>query len=350
MSSNESRVRQAFRTQAEWCETLGSPFTARLCHVLAERLDRSSAVGRAVLDWPNDPQAAKDALPLRLAAGLHALVLRRASEALIRVYPPRPVPSPEALWPVIAETLVAFEGHLLGWLERPPQTNEVARSGVLYAGLMHIARRTGLPLALYEVGASAGLNLNADRYRYRFGLEEAGDPSSPVLIAPQWQGHVPRGRPEVIAREGCDLSPLSVDDPADCERLLSYVWADQPERLKRLAQALAIARQAPVSLHRMDAASFVEEALPLEAPRGVVRVLMHSVAFQYFSQETKARIKAHMATAGLVATREAPLAWLSYELDPLMGGHALRLTLWPEGGEELLATAHPHGAHVMWMG
>jgi hypothetical protein len=83
-----SAVRDAFRRQAEVCADMGSPFTARLCALAAERLAPGGPVPDRVLDWPGDPSGRADALPLRLAGALHALVLEGRDPALAAAYPP----------------------------------------------------------------------------------------------------------------------------------------------------------------------------------------------------------------------------------------------------------------------
>jgi hypothetical protein len=83
---------------------------------------------------------------------------------------------------------------------------------------------------------------------------------------------------------------------------------------------------------------------------GSTAVVYHSIAFQYFSAATKARIAAHLN--GLAARADAPVAWLRMELDDAAEAQlpTLRLTLWQGGApsEQLLAHAHPHGAFVRW--
>ena len=350
MKTDESGIRQAFLDQADACRQLGSPFTAMLCDLFAQRLDRATGVGRAVLDWQGKPGSSGDALPLRLAGAIHALVLRGDAPHLKIIFPPRPGPTAEELWACVAELLEQHQAMILGWLQSPPQTNEVARSGVLYPGLKAIAAATGLPLALYEVGSSAGLNLLCDRFSYRFGTLAGGAGASPVQIRPDWQGRLPEAaEPVIVRRLGCDRNPLDACDPADRERLLAYVWPDQRERLQRLIHALRLAETEPPPLVRQDAAAFVEDQLSIVPEEGVCRVLMHSIAFQYFSEETRSRIRAHLSLVGLTASTEAPLAWLAFEAPVEGGPPRLTLTLWPQGREMVLAEAHPHGQWVNWV-
>jgi hypothetical protein len=238
--------------------------------------------------------------------------------------------------------------ELPAWLDSAPQTNEVGRSAVLMAGLLAVAGRFGQPLELLELGASAGLNLILDRYGYDLGGLAAGDPASPLQLKPEWTGpRPPEARVEVAVRRGVDLNPL--DPRRDSERLLAYVWPDHARRLAQLETALAIAGSDPPPVDRGDAADWTEARLAEPRIAGVTRVLLHSIAFQYFPEETKARVRAAAARAGAAATREAPLAWLRYEHDSGDERITLRLRTWPGGEDALLAHCHPHGTTIHWL-
>lgn len=339
-------VRRAFDVQAEWCERLGSPFTARLCAVLGRLIDRDGPIGDRLLDWPGD--AEKDALALRLCGGLHHLVRSGAAPALAALYPPAPIPDERdlaaALGPLLAQPGLGLDS----WLDRPPQTNEVGRSGPLMSGLLAAADLFPMPLRLFELGASAGLNLQLDRYAHQLGGTVAGDPESAVAIAPEWTGGPPPRRPILVAaRAGVDLDP--VDPAAHGDRLLAYVWPDQAHRLAALEAALEMARRGPPPVATGDAAAWIEQALVVDPEPGRLRVVFHSVAFVYFPPKTQARIVARLAAAGRQASLEAPLAWLRMEKVPDEPEFSLRLRTWP-GEDRLLAWTHPHGSWVEWLG
>jgi hypothetical protein len=341
----EAAVRAAFAIQAGWCDKAGAPFTALLCGLLGERIDRTTALGRRVLDWPGDADAFGDALPLRLAGGLHARARSGAAPRLAALYPPAPVPDAEALWDALRPEL--DDTALLPWLDNAPQTNEVGRSAVLMSGLLEIAAAFTRPVELLELGASAGLNLLLDHYAYRLGDREAGDPASPLRLEPEWKGPPPPNAQVIVARRrGVDLNPL--DPRRDGERLIAYVWPEQQARLARLGTALAIAAADPPPVDRGDAAEWLEARLDEPPTAGATRVVFHSVAFHYFPAATRARIAALMETAGNKASESAPLAWLRYEADP-DDPFALRLRLWPDGADRLLAFTHPHGARIRWL-
>jgi hypothetical protein len=346
---NEKEVREAFAAQAKWCATLGSPLTAALVEGLGQRLDRSSEVGRTVLDWQGPPDALGDSVPLRLAGALHGLVRSGQATDLAKAYPPHDLPAPDQLMALVLDAVQVHGTQIMAWLEFAPQTNEVARSAALYSGMMQIAGQTGLPLALHEVGASAGLNMNMDRYGYQLGGQVFGKSDSGVTLNPDWRGATPGGaEPVVHSRRGCDRNPIDVSDPVQFERLISYVWPDQQDRLARITAACELAQRHPLKIDKMDAADWVDEMFAVPAVKGVVRVLYHSIAFQYFPDDSKKRITDRMAHAGAEATDEAPVAWLAYELG-IEGRPALTLRMWPGGGEQLLAMGDAHVRDMEWL-
>jgi hypothetical protein len=345
-------VAAAFATQAEFCRFAGSPLTALVCDAAISALDAGSATGRAIIAWPGVPFA--DALMMRFTGGCNALVRGGAAPELAALYPPAALPNISDMAAALRAVLrdPAQDAELVGWLAGPPQTNEVARSGVLMAGLLTIAGATCLPLRLFELGTSAGLNLNLDRFGYRLGDVVTGDAGSAVQLAPAWTGPAPpEAAVTVLTRRGVDINPLDVSDPAVCERLMAYVWPDQTERVARAAAAIALAQASPPPIDRADAADWVENRVALTV--GSTAVVMHSIAWQYFPAAKQARIAAHLAALGANASADAPLAWLRYEMDDAAAAElpTLRLTLW-QGGvptERLLARAHPHGAFVQWL-
>jgi hypothetical protein len=218
------------------------------------------------------------------------------------------------------------------------------------AGLMAVVGKRGLPVSLLELGSSAGLNLVLDRYSYQLGGVSAGQPGAALHLAPEWRGVPPVSAPVVVVRRhGVDLNPLDVTRPADRERLLAYIWPDQAARVARITAAIAIAAEDPPALDREDAAGWTERQV--RPTPGVMTVVMHSIAFQYFPFETQARIAAHLASAGAAATVAAPLAWLRFEVDERFGTlPSLLLTQWPGGVEQRLGRGSAHGIWVEWFG
>ena len=353
-------VREAFIVQAHACERLGSPFTAALCRVLAAGLDPANALERRVLEWPGDPSPFADSVPLRLVGALHGLVRAGRAPQLAALYPPQPLAEPQRLLAGVRSTLREHPDFIRAFLDHPPQTNEVGRSAVLIAGWLEIAARTGYPLSLFELGASAGLNLIADRYAYRFGdvpwpqtqSRAAPAAGAALTLACDWSGPLPPldAPLQIRARRGCDRHPLDVTDPAQRERLAAYVWADQRSRLERLDAAMNVMQSAPVRIETCEAQHWLPSVLPPTSEPYVARVVCHSIFWSYLESQAQTQIATHLATVGATASTERPLAWLRLELTGRDEPAALRLTLWPGGTEEVLACAHPHGAWVRWRG
>lgn len=349
MTREEDNVREAFERQARSCEALGSPFTARLCRLAAARLDASDRVGAVMLAWPGDATSSGDSLPLRWVGALHALVLSSRDAALQAAYPPHDV-ADDDLWKAITAAKRRHAPFILERLKSAPQTNEIRRSAVLLPGFLTIAARFGLPLDLAEIGASAGLNLQWDKYHYTLGGIRWGDPTSSVRLTPDWQGpNPPLAGIRVRDRLGCDLNPLDPTSPEDRLRLMSYVWADQADRMERLNAALAIAAPAPPHVERADALSWLPRVLARPA-EGAVRVLYHSIAWQYLPPDDQAKGEAIIAEAGSRATPEAPLARLAMEADDKTDGAAISLQCWPGGERQELGRADFHGRWVKWKG
>ena len=132
------------------------------------------------------------------------------------------------------------------------------------------------------------------------------------------------------------------------ERLVAYVWPDQADRITRVEAAIALAQEDPPAIEAADAADWVDRVFGGPAESGVVRVLYHSIAFQYFPDEAKRRIASRMEVAGRLSTSETPLAWLAFEQRADKGPH-LTLCLWPGGEEIVLAKGDAHGRKVEWL-
>lgn len=340
-------VRRHFLRQADVCQEMGSPFTASLCRLLPDLLDAGTEFGRRVCGWQGNLR--DDALALRCCGALHAVILDGADRELSSCYPPNG--DAGRLPEVLPAAIARHDARLAAGLDSAPQTNEIARSAVLFPGFTAIARQTGLPMALAEIGASAGLNLLFDRFFYRYGENPAGDPTSAVRLQPELRGPTPdlSGTIRIASRRACDLAPLDVTRPADRLRLRSYVWPDQRERLQRLDAAIGLASQEPITLEKADAVRFLGSALGNRS-RGETLVVYHSVMWQYLPPATRDAIRTLIKSAGQAASAAAPLAWLSMES---AGGvdefAALRLTLWPGGQMRRLARCDWHGRWIEWL-
>ena len=285
---------------------------------------------------------------VRLMGSVHRLVLEGAAPDLARFYPSAGGTDQGDPWPAFAETLTTQRERLLDLLEAPVQTNEISRCTALLSGFLLVARDTGLPLRLLEVGASAGLLLRAPEYRYVERDQTWGDPRSPALL----EGAYAEGRPPfeiaaaVAERRGCDAAPLDPNSEADRLTLMSYVWADETWRFELLKNALEVARQVPVAVEAADACDWIEAALSEPAP-GVATVVFHSLFIHFLDDRQRARFESALKAAGRRATERAPLARLSLEWPRGGGEPELLLTSWP-GTTRRLATTDDRGREIHW--
>jgi hypothetical protein len=140
---------------------------------------------------------------------------------------------------------------------------------------------------------------------------------------------------------------VNISDPVARARLRAYVWADQLDRMKRLEAAIALARAEGVTVDTDDAVRWTAaRALPRD---GAATVLYHSVFWQYMPPDSQAALLAAIRSHGAAASEPAPFAWLRMEPPAHdLANMELRLTLWPDGEDRLLARVHPHGAEVNW--
>lgn len=345
---------QMFRIQGEACARLGSPFNGGLCLQAADAIAAGDDLAGLFAPWAEAGQRKlfEDAVPIRFLGALHDLVLSGTAPALADVYPRpgRPADVDQA-WRAARAVLEVEHPALSRFMTHEPQTNEVRRSACLVGGFLEVARTWDLPLRTFELGASAGLNLNWDHFHFELGGATWGDPASPVRIDAGWEGSPPPvdARCQVVARAACDRRPVRLDDPLQRRRLLAYVWPDQFERFARIEAAIDLALTMGVEVESADAPAW---AMTCAAPvEGTATVVYHSVFWQYMPAESQSALHRALETHGAAATSAAPFAWLRMEPPPgNLAGMDLRLTMWPGGEERVLAEVHPHGATVRWLG
>ena len=342
-------VREAIEWQARHSESAGAPCTARVIRAELAILETDSATGRRMANWQGLSLA--DAMPLRIAGGLHWLYLSGEDRRLEPVYGGL-LTDQGAIDAIVADMAVRFDARLMPWLDGPPQTNEAGRSASVMAGLLWLSGRLGPRFELNEIGASAGVNTMMGRYFYDLGGTTAGPSLSRMRIAPEWRGDPPPANPvEIVAARGCDRAPVDLTDPDQALKLKAYVWAEAAERMARIDTAIAMAQRAAPELERMDAVDAVRDMLARPQEAGVTRVLFHTIVWQYLPEASQDAITAMMEDAGHAATAERPLAWVSLETNRATFAHELRVRYWPGGDQAVhLANAHPHGAWVEWLG
>ncbi|RAG83504.1 DUF2332 domain-containing protein [Streptacidiphilus pinicola] len=236
-------------------------------------------------------------------------------------------------------------------LAHATQTNEAGRCATLLPLLAALPQ----PLALIEVGASAGLCLYPDRYRYRYDDTPAfGAAESPVTAVCATTGPVPfpapDRMPQVVSRAGVDLNPLDPADADDARWLESLVWPGQQTRLDRLRAALTVARTEPepARIVRGDLNERIAE-LVAGAPKGATPVVFHTAVLCYLPPEAR--------RAFTTAMRELPCRWISNEAPDVLPEIDARLpcpaptdrgvNILALDGEPVAFTG-PHGERLDW--
>lgn len=323
----------------------GSPLYARLCAEIAEDAELLELAARAQ-SFP---------VPNVFLAAVHDLLLGGVEHPLAAFYPSvagaaraparaDPFPSFRAF---CLEHRAAIEGRIS---TRRTQTNEVRRCALLVPALAVAWRRAAhRPLAIVEVGASAGLNLLWDRYGYDYGGgRTCGDPASPVRLACELRGGdqppLPAPLPPVASRAGIDVDPVDATDPEATRWLRALVWPEHEGRAALLAAALELARRDPPVLIAGDALDALPDALRA-LPADAAPCVVHSFTLNQLSRRGRARfdqILREHAGAG-------PLWRISLELEHPEGAPLRLLTYRArERTSEILATAHPHGRWLEW--
>ncbi len=301
--------------------------------------------------------------PNMLFAAVHALLLEGArDDPLARFYPDL-TPTPAALTAVMAAFAAFCRGHedaiaaILG--ARVVSTNEVARAACLLPAFAEAAHRAAAPLHLIEVGASAGLLLNWDRYAYDYGDGRVlGPPRATLTLNCEWRGAAARGAsdwaerglpeslPVVASRLGIDPNPLDPAEPEDAAWLHALIWPEQGARAERLEKALAIARAAPPPLCAGSALDHLAPALAALPATGAPCVY-HAFTLNQFSTEMRREFEQQLRNAA--ARRPLWRIGLEWGAAP---APELVLAHYDGAGvrEATLARCDPHGAWVEWLG
>ncbi|GGL31133.1 DUF2332 domain-containing protein [Phycicoccus endophyticus] len=283
---------------------------------MAEDWERGGVTRELLAGW--EGAEARQVPQLRLLAGLFRIVLRGEAPQLLPFYPVLGGRAdPAGAWKVVRPVLRAHAAELRASLEHPPQTNEPGRAVALLVGLAEAVRRTGMHrVRLLEPGASGGLGLLVDHYRFEGEGWSAGPPDAGLVVtgcgAP---GFSPEPF-EVVSRRGCDIAPVDTSGADGATLFTSFVWPWMLERHARLEAALAEARRHPVAVDRASAAAWVRDQLARPAPAGVLTVVWHSVTRMYWPVEETLAMEAAVEEA----RGRMPLAHVSLE-------HG-----WPEGG------------------
>jgi hypothetical protein len=347
MTTNAEWV-EYFEGQGQLCLRDGSP----LCSALLLRAAADAGAGGIVAEllegWEGTPIL--QGVAMRLAGAAHHCVLAGDAPELARHYPSAGgTPSYPEIGDAFIATLREHRAFVASRLQQQVQTNEVRRSAALVGGFLAVAKETGLPLRLLEIGSSAGLNQLWDQYRYELGPHRWGSADARPLLQTAWSGAAPALDAEVrvAERKACDLFPVDISDPEQRRRLESFIWPDQPERHERFSAAADAVLAAGVQIEGSAALPWLERELTSPA-EGVAHVVFHSVMWLYLSHEERQGILALFERVGAESSQSSPLAWLRMESISL-DRCAIQLKLWPGGEDRVLGTCGHHGQDVEWL-
>jgi hypothetical protein len=322
---------------------MGSAFYAAILSEAAHAYDTNTEL-RLLLER----NAHRSRVGLRWLGAAHFRALRGDAPAVAAHFPSTGGDGDAlAAFAAIGEDLRCSERAYTQLLARTVQTNEVARATPILAAMLTIAHAVRLPLRIFEIGSSAGLLLNFDRYRYTGEHWAWGEATSPLTL----QNATVLGVPpyldaslEIAERRGCDIHPLSAGSAVDCDTLLSFVWPDQTARFERLRAALEIARRYPPTIETADGIEWVRQAVQPRA--GMATVVMHTVITEHMPQDLRERLRAGIRRVGETASAEAPFAWA--RMEPSGNAYETSVTLWPAREELFVARSDGHAQALQW--
>ena len=303
------------------------------------------------------PLPAGQAPALRVLAALHRTVLEGRAPGLDPYYPSvGGTLAPDDVWAVAEATLRENSDYVHRYLERGVQTNEPGRSTALFGVLLWLNERYRRPIRLFEIGASAGLNLLATDFAYRVQGTLLGRDDSPVVFEEPWIS-VPVPDPisadrdlVVVDRRGCDVAPIDAASVDGRITLMSYIWPDEPERISRMRAALSVAEMNPPVVDEESADTWLARILPSSRDDSV-RLVWQSVMTQYLTSEIRSAISDQIDLAGAAANEESPVVYAKMEpVTRPVPSFQVGLSCWPGGTDRTLAHAGDHGPPVRWVG
>lgn len=297
--------------------------------------------------------------PNLLFAAVHYLLLRGAQHSLRDYYPALcvgVVRDRSSAFPDFRDFCLAHRGEIEAMIaSRATQTNVIQRCTVLLPAFAEVFRRGGeRPLALIEIGPSAGLNLQWDRFRYAYRRDSEqrlvaswGDPDATVLVEARLRGagRLPELPPKipVASRLGLELHPVDLDDDDAVMWLRALIWPDHVARQERLSAAIEIAKRHRPHLQEGDAAVALPGAMAA-APREATLCVVGTHTLYQFPEDARRAVYA--------AFREAarPVFFVSAEgTGP--GCSEVKLNHYRDGARSTvdLARCCPHGRWVEWL-
>lgn len=293
-------------------------------------------------------------IPNLFLGAIHYLLLAGAEHELAAFYRScRTAPKPhQHAFPAFRDFCVANEAAIRDLMaHRRVQTNEVRRCAYLLPAFSYVARKAGSrPLALIDVGTSAGLNLIWDRYAYDYGTGQLlGSTDARVRIPSELKGNQQPPLPDqpsaIAYRVGVDLHIPDVANPTEALWLRSLIWPDQPERMDLLIAAIEELRTEPPNLLEGDAFDLLPKLIR-ETPGEATVCIFHCHTLNQFSETQREEFRGLLADT----SRQRPVVQLSAEWI-FTPSPELRLFHWSGGKSrsEHLANVDHHGRWIEWL-
>jgi len=293
-------------------------------------------------------------IPHLFFAAIHFLLLQGQMHLLAQFYPSltSTPEAPQHAYPAFQDFCRTHADAIRHQLAtRINQTNEVGRCAYLMPAFTFISRLADArPLALVEIGTSAGLNLLWDHYGYDYGAGVVcGNLQSPVQLTCTLRGEqrppLPKQMPQVERKVGVDLNVIDIRDNNEALWLQALVWPENRQRAALLRHAIDVTREHPPQLQSGDGVALLPDILNA-IPQDSTLCIFHTHVLNQFSVAARDRLsallEAHAATRNVY---RLSAEWLS-------GEHPqLQLTAWQDGQvhQWRLAYCHHHGQWLEWL-
>lgn len=289
--------------------------------------------------------------PNLLFGAVHFLLLRGAHHPLASHYRSLGGEAPpEEAWPPFLGFCRRFRREIAEQVRiRRVQTNEVGRSGLLLPALAVAQDALGKPLHLVEIGASAGLNLGLDRYRYEYSSGHRVGGASPVVVRVEVRGAdpgalpLPSHLPAIEGRIGIDLDPIDIRDRDAVTWTEALLWPCDLSRIQRHRAAVSLARERPPQVIQGDALAAVPGVVAAVPPHRLPCIFHSHTTYQMDGTWRGSFASMLDALGGQRDLAHISLEWL--DDDP---GPQLHLAVW-RGGRRTTAHLASCDSHGRWM-
>lgn len=245
-------------------------------------------------------------VPNMLFGAVQYLLLQGEGSEL-RPYYPGLVEQPKGMgscYPHFRSFVLKHEGRLIEILKnKRVQTNEVRRCAYLYPAFCSIYDKVRKPLALVELGCSAGLQLLWDQYSYSYGPGASyGNDGSKVRMTSEIRGDRPPfllpSSPPVVYRMGIDLHVNDVRNPEHFLWLRALIWPGYHDRVAMLEQAVEVLQhQSGIQFREGDGTELLPEIVQ-DIPEESVICVFHTHVANQIPESSKRNLLQHLSEIG----------------------------------------------------